>query len=229
MENASKALIMAAGILLALMIIVLFVYMWNSISGYQNAVIEAELIEQLVYENNQFLTYNRDDVRGNEVVSLANKVIDYNVQIEGSGTTKMELSIVIGNESQREKFAYDEIQILNDDIYDEESIQDLLGSSKDEYSPIGIENTYGITICAKLSSNVYNIVDSEYEDALSKINQILLSPVSTQAEVKEIQEKTLIYYEYTQLKRAYFDCTNFEYDELGRIIKIEFEFNGTFN
>ena len=48
-------------------------------------------------------------------------------------------------------------------------------------------------------------------------------------EIQALKEKVYIYYEYVQFKRARFDCKNVEYDNgSGRIIKMEFEFNGDF-
>ena len=46
----------------------------------------------------------------------------------------------------------------------------------------------------------------------------------------DIREDVYTYYEYIQFKRAHFDCTDIEYDgNTGRVIGMEFEFNGKFN
>ena len=47
--------------------------------------------------------------------------------------------------------------------------------------------------------------------------------------LQSLKESVYKYYEYVQFKRARFDCTNVEYDQVtGRIIKMEFEFTGKF-
>ena len=78
MENASKALIMAGSVLIALMIIGALLLMFNNLSSYQNTNNDNEMQAQIIEFNNQYETYNRDDVRGSDLYSLLNKVIDYN-------------------------------------------------------------------------------------------------------------------------------------------------------
>lgn len=89
MENASKALIMAGSVLIALIIIGALLLMFNNLSNYQNVETQTEAEAQVVAFNNQFETYNRKDVRGNDLYSLLNRVIDYNRRksTEGKGAT----------------------------------------------------------------------------------------------------------------------------------------------
>lgn len=78
MENASKALMMAASVLIALVIIGALLLMFNSISSYQNLDTQNTREAQIIEFNNQYETYDRKDVRGTELISLLNKVISYN-------------------------------------------------------------------------------------------------------------------------------------------------------
>ena len=78
MENASKALIMAGSVLIGLMIIGALLLMFTNLSNYQGEKQEGETDSQVVEFNNQFATYNREDVRGSELYSLLNRVISYN-------------------------------------------------------------------------------------------------------------------------------------------------------
>lgn len=78
MENASKALIMAGEILIALLIIALLVFGFTKISNLsetKQGTIEAE---QLAAFNKQYESYNRKLLRGVDVISLINKAIDNN-------------------------------------------------------------------------------------------------------------------------------------------------------
>ena len=88
MENASKALIMAGSVLLALIIIGSLLLMFNSLSSYQETVQETEREAQVVAFNNQFETYLRDDVRGSDIISLMNRIIDYNTRKGDSSDEK---------------------------------------------------------------------------------------------------------------------------------------------
>ena len=78
MENASKALLMAAGVLIALIIIGALLLMFNNLSNYQETNTQNTRESQIVEFNKQFETYNRKDVRGSDLYSLLNKVVDYN-------------------------------------------------------------------------------------------------------------------------------------------------------
>ncbi len=78
MENASKALIMAGGVLIALMIIGALILMFSNLSSYQETNVRGERSAQVVEFNNRFETYNRDDVRGSDLYSLLNSAINYN-------------------------------------------------------------------------------------------------------------------------------------------------------
>ena len=78
MENASKALIMAGGMLLAILIVSLLVYAWSLFSKYQSSQDDLTDIEDTAKFNEQFTNYQRDNVKGYDILSLVNKVIDYN-------------------------------------------------------------------------------------------------------------------------------------------------------
>lgn len=80
MENASKALLMAAGVLIALMTVVLLVVMFDNLSNSQNENVQTTREAQIIEFNNQFTTYLRDDIRGSDMISLMNKVADYNAR-----------------------------------------------------------------------------------------------------------------------------------------------------
>ena len=78
MENASRALTMAGGILIALLIIGALVLMFNQIGDYEKGKSSDEKLSQVVEFNKQFTQYTYDDIKGYELISLINKVIDYN-------------------------------------------------------------------------------------------------------------------------------------------------------
>ena len=86
MENASKALIMAGSVLIALMIIGALVLTFGNLTSYQESNVDSTRTAQIAEYNNQFETYNREDVRGSDLYSLLNKVIDYNRRQSSAGT-----------------------------------------------------------------------------------------------------------------------------------------------
>lgn len=86
MENATKALVMAGGVLISIIIISMLLLVANSLTNYQELSTQQEETNALAAFNNQYMPYNRDDVRGNELLTLANKVIDYNERKSTSST-----------------------------------------------------------------------------------------------------------------------------------------------
>ena len=101
MENASKALIMAGGILIALLVLGALLLMFNQVSMYQRSQSDLEDVSQLSDFNEQFTRYARNDLVGTDLISLANKVIDYNLKSGGVGevdySLKIELQITLGS------------------------------------------------------------------------------------------------------------------------------------
>ena len=78
MENASKALLMAGSILIAILILSLVIYALSVFSEYQEKQDALANIENISKFNEQFINYDRDNVKGYEILSLIHQVIDYN-------------------------------------------------------------------------------------------------------------------------------------------------------
>ena len=101
MENASKALIMAGGILIAILVIGALLLMFNNIGDYEKNKSSEKKSSQLAKFNEDFERYvNEDTIYGTDLISLANKIIDYNKKVENGGssnyidyTTEMQLFI----------------------------------------------------------------------------------------------------------------------------------------
>lgn len=78
MENASKALLMAGGVLITILMVSLVTFAWDKISKYQASKRDLANITSTAQFNEQFANYQRDDVQGYELLTLIHKVIDYN-------------------------------------------------------------------------------------------------------------------------------------------------------
>jgi len=73
MENASKALMMAAGVLLGIMLISIAVYAFNSFGEYAKEYTKQQELQQIAAFNTQFLIYEgRTDLTAHDVVTIAN-------------------------------------------------------------------------------------------------------------------------------------------------------------
>ena len=250
MENASKALIMAGSVLIALLIIGALILMFNSLSSYQKTNVEGTRSSQIVEFNNQYDTYDRKNVRGSDLYSLLNKVIDYNRRqsTEGTGSTDrgselafepMTITFTMTNDDLNQLSADGEKRLIRSSSYTiDKTTNKFEDEIKDKINEL--ESEYGSDSLANLTTALTAIFiddtssDSAKQDAISKFNS-----ASKKVEVEEwediaqdstIREDVHTYYEYIQFKRLYFDCTNVEYNnQTGRIVKMEFKSNGKFN
>ena len=80
MENASKALLMAAGVLIGIIIIGALVFMASNLSSIPSAQEKEKQAEQIAEFNKVYESYDKKKLRGSEVVSIINRVIDNNEQ-----------------------------------------------------------------------------------------------------------------------------------------------------
>ena len=224
MENASKALIMAAGVLIALMILGALLLMFSNLSNYQETNTQGTREAQVVEFNNQFETYNRQDIRGTDMVSLMNRVVDYNTRKTGTTSEeqyqKMEITVTGISPSA---FKYDTSDdSLIKESYTQDNITTLLNPVKQ------LENKYQQKYITELSANISNIIDGDSEGQAKKI--LNTTNLDRYGGIDQIKLDTAKYYQYTQFKRTYFDCTNVTYNnQTGRIVKMEFKWENRFN
>lgn len=242
MENASRALIMAASVLIAIVIVSAFILMMSGLTDYQEKSYQSDLSAQITEFNNQYSTYDKKDVRGSDMISLMNRVVDYNYRsADEEGYTEMEIKITISN-SIRNNLSYDKTnRLILKNTYTQDDIDDIVGMPTSINNNIStgtirnIENKYEQKYANQLASEISNIESIAENSSLNTTGQnkdfdnlqILPKSASSYGGVSQIYKDALIYYEYVQFKRTYFDCKNTEYDtNTGRIVKMEFECTG---
>lgn len=253
MENASKALIMAGSMLIALMILGALLLMFSNLSSYQEVHTQSTREAQVIEFNNQFETYNRTDVRGNDLLSLVNRAINYNRTNSYKGTE---------NNDRGQEIGYTPIVInfvISDDDYNKylttpDNDHKLI--TKKPYTIDGTANTFESEVNSKITdiegtygkenlnqiviamSKIFidnNSTDQEKKEAVNTYNK--LSPrsqnVSRFTELANKKNDIYKYYEYVQFKRLYFDCkqnngnSGVTYDKnTGRITEMNFISNG---
>lgn len=86
MENASKAVLMAGGTLLAIMILSLIIYVSTSISGFAEEQDKRTLAKQIEEFNKGYLAYNKTILYGADILTVYNKAQEdkdkYDVSVE---------------------------------------------------------------------------------------------------------------------------------------------------
>lgn len=254
MENASKALIMAGSVLIALMIIGALLLMFNGLSSYQQVGEQNTREAQVVAFNNQFETYNRQDVRGSDLYSLVNRVVDYNRRKSIEGTGENDEGQYLAYEPMKIEFTMNSITELSADgtrrlIKDTNyTINSTTNTFKSVYEEVaGLESDYGKQVLQNLctAKDKIFINSTDRNDKIKAINnfnsaygkkEIIITETNSDLAIEtaykkmvEYKEDVYTYYEYIQFKRARFKCTNTEYNKTtGRINYMKFEFTGKF-
>ncbi len=92
MENASKALIIAGGILIGILIISIGVLFWNSTASVSQNYDEKLENDRINEYNNKFLIYAKD-LNAQELVSIYNLIVENNKKYEGINERQIKLEI----------------------------------------------------------------------------------------------------------------------------------------
>ena len=80
MENATKALLIAGGVLIAIIIISLLIRTYGNISFFHREQISSEEAERIESYNKEYTKYLNKYVYGTEVITAINKTINNNIK-----------------------------------------------------------------------------------------------------------------------------------------------------
>lgn len=137
MENASKALIMAGSVLITIIIISLFILMANGLTSYKDVNNQVDKSDYVAQFNSQYEKYNRDSVRGSDLISLANKVIDYNKRKSTAGTDNVDGGAEVGYYPMILT-----IKMGKNDAEAQNNLKNLIRYKETGYTPLLTESTY---------------------------------------------------------------------------------------
>ena len=112
MENATKALLISAGVLLGIIIISLAVYVFANTAAFGESYESSQEEIRIANYNNKFEMYNKEEIRIYDIISVLNLSKEYKEKYGDTinvymGTTLLTQSIVIN----------EQIQINKDGIY----------------------------------------------------------------------------------------------------------------
>lgn len=240
MENAAKALLIAGGMLIALMIIGALLLMFNQIGDYEKGQQSNEKTSQLAEFNLDFEKYMDDKgITGADIISLINKVINYNEKAKKGGVNNsvdynIKMSITVsGLDDFNKKYAYDK-ENDNDSLFpkstykfDESttnnSLKQLLIDFRANEGELGIENL-------KRLSSIYNGNENErtnianIKEKLLEINYELYKEwdgKTTSPTLNTIKK----YRQYSEFKGSTFVISQEPKYEKGQIKDLFFKFS----
>lgn len=245
MENAAKALSIAGGILIALIILAGLIYTFQKMSEIpdrQNYIKEVQEIEEF---NRQFEAYQKKLMYGVDVISCLNKVIDNNTKSEEyeNGIYNVEIKITIKSNIE------DKIEVWKFDDKGKERIdtedRDIGTFSKifgDSFSTSLVSNIKGSTqvnsrtdycwlkINKEVTYTYFKNEDIEKDKNASVLKALSdatvdMQKVATNPNKDDIKNwsKVVWYTSAYNFKNKKFRCTNISYSTEGRVNKISFE------
>lgn len=216
MENASKALLIAGGMLIALLVIGALVLMFNQIGDYEKAQSSNKKVSQVAEFNKEFIKYTYDDIKGYELISLINKAIDFNGK---KGTIKETANsvdynkIITINVNNINGFiskygVSGKASLFKQDKYATKSSNDLLPQAISKFS--SLESTYSLGVMSKLSANYDSI--KTYKDMKKQNKSDDEIKISGGKSIKEITGRDINislediekYREYSEFKSSTF-------------------------
>ena len=205
MENAAKALQLAGGILITLLVITALVYGYSRLSEVKQIEQDNERDEQSANFNLQYEVYNRAGVYGSEILSLANKLENYNIkQADAQGYQEVSLSITLTPPIGA--------QVYTNTTYDADSITQCYDTLAEKIRTAN-ETIKGKSISYWAGSS--SEVRTTFNDTTSPTLQQM---------TEKIRNYNSLVSERDDISRLTFKCTKVEYDENnGRIISMKFE------
>lgn len=232
MENASKALLMAGGVFIALMIIGALLLMYNQISAYQQSENVSQKDAQIAKFNQGFAKYaDEKNLKGTDIISLANKVVDNNQKTGTSNYVDYDKKITL--EIKLIGFAQDYGTNGKSELFGTTTVYSIIDSNNAFIKSINdfssIEKKYTLNAMGKLKSSYSNISNEVLNRGTTITEkQALQSSIYkyTGKNMTEIQNlKDIVrYIEYTELKSATFKTTKIPEYEDGQIVKLLFEY-----
>lgn len=212
MENASKALTIAGGVLIAVLLAVLVYYVfthWGDSQKMQQEEVEVQRVEDF---NKSYLSYEKV-LYGSELLGLINKMTDYNVSddVKYSNYKTMNLTVKIqelsgSTDNLLAKGTYNLSTIYS-------RIDNVMNKTINSTKYKGKISDSQWEYLAKASSNSYQ----SFEKLCKELN------VSTSINWQGLQSDAKIYYQYVQFKRMKFKHTGTTFFDNGRVSSMSFE------
>lgn len=223
MENSAKALLMAGGILVTMLIVVLLFYFKGKITEFYDNQKGINDIDSVAEFNKQFTNYERNNVHGYEIISLANMIEDYNTRHSGAVDAPndekykpIELRVIFpsGN-AVSEKIWYDSdgshLFFDNSTLVQSTTVNMIVGTIINQATKI--ESLFGnAQIASKLAKSINSLIvndDDSYE-----IQKIMRQDNKSEQEAIQILQTKSVG-DYKAITKNYEDIT---YQQIENII-----------
>ena len=209
MENASKALLIAGGVLIAILIVSVLVVTLNIVNSNQKTREKALATEQLAEFNQKYEAYNKKALRGTDIITLMKMAIENNNSATSDNPYYINVVIDLGS----------------DKIEDSSKRTVILDKDKKVKSDETKRNSSSLAGTSKIELGAWN-GNVSYKPNDKVVRFFNTDSTDTVKETKNNNGTTTIEYTYspfTTFKNDIFQCTNVEYNNQGRIKELEFK------
>lgn len=194
MENASKALLIAGGVLIALLVLGALMLMFSQLSSYQTAQKLYEATDDIAKYNEEYTRYTGNEIQGYELISVINKATNNNTKssIINSINYDNKIKITIENiEGFKAKYGNSgKTLLIKSNSYTIQNKSDEFPRIIDEFRKM--EDTYTLTTLNKLSANYDSIKNNSktIKDIIGKDTNISLEQIAKYREYSEFKTST---------------------------------------
>lgn len=176
MENATKALLISAGVLIAVMLLAIVLLAYNQLSDYYQGQSDLTEIEQTTKFNSRFENYYEKEIRGNELISVMNRIIDYNEResyLAGTKYPRIEVNIFLDGKTGDLKY-----NSSDESIFDSDTITNITsssgGSRQLDNQLIAVTNITNELISDANSNGISNVTEGKLQQLSANISNIIL-------------------------------------------------------
>ena len=213
MENATKAFVMAGGILIALMLLVLVIYSVREWGDSQEAQFREENAQVITDFNKSYLSYEKT-LYGSELLGLVNKMIDYNNSDDVTENHYPEMTMKV------------HIKGTADDLFTSNrnyNLEDIADTIKDAMDATVDNPAYNGTSGKGLDSSYWERLAKSSSDWNAFNDLCTALEIDPSIDRNNLQVAAQEYYKYVQFKRLKFDNTGTTFSDSGRVASMTFE------
>lgn len=224
MENASKALIIAGSVLMAVLVIGALMIMYNQIADIEQTKTDNDELSKMEDYSKKFEEYNTT-IYGSELFSLANLQDDYTKRYkQEDGYTKITINVKINKSISGTNYFQAGNNDINKIFTDKNKIEKDITEFENKNKFKGKTVKYYSQLTIREIADIYRVgfnSDDLESDVEEKIRQ---SGGEAKKVLEAIDEYKNIKSVYTEFKNKRFKCTNISYNQYnGRIESMNFE------
>lgn len=224
MENASKALIIAGSVLMAVLVIGALMLMYNQIADIEQTKTDNDELSKMEDYSKKFEEYN-GTIYGSELFSLVNLQDDYTKRYkQEDGYTKITIKVKINNSISDTSYFQSGEKEISKILEDKNKIENYITKFESENMFKGKTVKYYSQLTIREIADMYGVnfssddMESDVKDKIKQKGGEAESVIEAIAKYKNIKSV------YTEFKNKRFKCTNVTYNRNnGRIESMRFE------